>query len=213
MRRSPIRSSLTSGFSESDESELWNDLNYLNMSEIKAYCDKHSIPYSIWIESNDGQRRRTRDMDRKGVVLERVRHFLKTGKIKPATCFPAKVVCFDPLAKTLRPSNRLYYGQYDRQSRAMMGVLQKLTGGQFRNGAIARILAREFWSKGIAPTYRDFAAAWLKAREDHTRPNPEWAFLSDRADRNDTSNWKQLRQAKAKRVLDLLRRIAPAQRN
>ncbi len=208
MGRSSIQAILISGICESERSELLNDLNYLNMSEIRSFCDKHSIPHSIWIQTNDGQRRKTRDSDRKGVVLNRIRHFLKIGKILPATCFPAKVVCFDPLPKTIKPSDRLFYGQCDKQSRAMVGLLEKLTGGQFKNGAIARILAREFWSRGVAPTYREFAAEWLKARENHKRPNPEWAFLSDRADRKDTSNWKRLRNEKAKRVLEVLNDIS-----
>jgi hypothetical protein len=65
----------------------------------------------------------------------------------------------------------------------MANVLKKLTDGRFKNGAIARILARDFWSKGIAPTYEEFASAWVAASDDHTQPNPEWAFLSDRAAR------------------------------
>jgi len=197
-----------SGLSESDKSRLLSDLNYLNMSEIRSFCERHSIPFSIWVETSDGRRRKTRDTDRKGVVLDRIRHFLKTGKSLPATCFPASVVCLDDLPKTIKPSDRLYYGQYDKQSRTMIGLLEKMTDGQFKNGAVARILAREFWGKGIAPTYREFAAAWLKAKEDHKRPNPEWAFLSDRTDRKDTSNWKRLRNAKAKRVLEVLRNAA-----
>jgi hypothetical protein len=89
----------------------------------------------------------------------------------------------------------------------MTDLLQRLTAGKFEHGAIARILAREFWSKGIAPTYEEFAKAWLIARMEHNRPNPEWAYLSDRTDGKDTANWKQLRKEKARKVLDRLRRL------
>jgi hypothetical protein len=88
-----------------------------------------------------------------------------------------------------------------------VGLLSKLTNGQFKSGAIARILAREFWSKGVAPTYQEYAAAWMTASEHHKRPNPEWALLSDRADRKDTANWKRLREGKAKRVLKILNHL------
>ncbi|RFA30022.1 hypothetical protein CAI21_07335 [Alkalilimnicola ehrlichii] len=78
----------------------------------------------------------------------------------------------------------------------MIALLKQLTSGAFKDGAIARILLNEFWSNGVAPTYREYAAAWLRAKEAHTRPNPEWAFLSDKADLKDTKDWKQLRTKK-----------------
>jgi hypothetical protein len=199
--------SLISDLSKPEQQRLLEDLNYLNMDEIKVFSKKHSIPYSIWIESDDGDRRKTNDTDRKGVILDRIRHYLKSGKILDASCFPASVVCFDDLPKNLKPTDRLFYGQYDKKSSAMLGLLEKLTGGQFENGAIARILAREFWSKGIAPTFQEFALAWLQARENHKRPNPEWAFLSDRTDGKDTSNWKLRRASRAKWVLNALMKL------
>ena len=195
---------LIHSLSEPEQVALLEDLNYLNMVELKAFCNKHAIPYSIWIETTKRVRRKTRDDDRKGVMLHRIRHYLTTGELLDATCFPASVVCFADPPKVIKPTDRLFYGQYDKKSTAMIGLLEELTGGQFKNGAIARILARDFWSKGIAPTFQDYAAAWLQANENHRQPNPEWAFLSDRTKEKDTSNWKQLRAAKAKRVLDLL---------
>jgi hypothetical protein len=198
---------LISGLSAPAQHQLLEDLNYLNMSEIRFFCARHSIPFTIWIATENGDRRKTRDCDRKGVILDRIRHYLKTGKVPAATCFPANVVCFDELPNKLKPTDRLYYGQYDKASDTMLGLLQKLTGGQFKNGAIARILAREYWSKGIAPEFREFARAWLEARANHKRPNAEWAFLSDRTQGKDTSNWKRLRASKAREVLRVLDRI------
>jgi hypothetical protein len=199
--------SLISGLSERKQLTLLEDLDYLNMGEIKAICKKHFIPYSIWIETTDGGRRKTRDDDRKGVILDRIRHYLKTGEVLPATCFPPNIVCFDECRKNLTPTDKLFYGQYDKKSSVMVGPLEKLTGGQFKNGAIARIIAREFWSKGIAPTFEEYALAWLEAKKNYKRPNPEWAFLSDRAERKDTSSWKQLRTMKAKYVLSVLMKL------
>ena len=193
-----------SHLSEREQLELLEDLNYLNMAEIKAFSHKHAIPYSIWIETKKGGRRKTREDDRKGVILNRIRHYLRTGTVMDATCFPASVVCFDDLPEKIKPTDRLFYGQYDKKSSAMLALLKELTDAKFKNGAIARILAREYWSKGIAPTFREYAREWLRANENHKRPNPEWAFLSDRTDRKDTSNWKQLRMMKAKHVLSIL---------
>jgi len=59
-----------------EQHELSDNLNYLNTAEIKSFCKKYSIPYAITIETKDGCRRRTKDDDRKGVMLNRSRHFL-----------------------------------------------------------------------------------------------------------------------------------------
>ena len=76
--------------------------------------------------------------------------------------------------------------------------------GRFEDGAIARILARKYWSRGEAPTFRRYASAWLQARKEHTKPNPEWAFLSDRAEKRAGAEWKRVRARKAKKVIRLL---------
>jgi hypothetical protein len=199
MAASPI-----SKLSKSEQRELLHDLNYLNLAEIKQFCKRQSIPFTIAIETKDGARKTTREDDRKGVILDRIRHFLRTGKVPQETRFPAAVVCFDPLPHELTPDDRLLYGQYDKTSRAMIQLLKELTAGQFRNGAIARILARKFWSMGIAPTFGEFAAAWLEETRAHTGPNPEWAFLSDRASKGAVPDWKKLRAAKASKVMKVL---------
>jgi hypothetical protein len=190
-----------------EQKELLDDLNYLNGMEIKSFCKRHSIPYKIAIETRDGGRRTTKDVDRKGVMLNRVRHFLQTGVVLEQTCFPAAVVCFDPLPDKITQDDRLFYGQYDKKNRKLIALLKSLSNGQFENGAIARILAREFWSKGEAPRLREYASAWIKASREHTRPNPEWAFLSDRANKLAVSDWKQLRANKASKVMKLLNQI------
>jgi hypothetical protein len=200
--------SLISHLTKDVRRQLLADLNYLNMGEIKSFCKKHEIPYAIAIETRDGKRRSSGEYDRKGVMLERVRHFLKTGVIQGETCFRAAVVCFDLLPNKLAAGDRLFYGQYDKTNRAMIGVLKELTGGEFEDGAIARILAREFWASGTAPTFKEFAGAWRKTREGHSRPNPEWAFLSDRADKTAGADWKKLRVKKAKRVMKTLSQIS-----
>jgi hypothetical protein len=192
---------------QAEQEELLEDLNYLNSTEIKLFCQCHSIPYKIAVETRDGDRRTTKDVDRKGVVLERIRHFLQTGVVLEQTCFPAAIVCFDPFPSRITQNDRLFYGQYDKKNSRLISLLKSLTNGRFEDGAIARILARHFWTKGEAPTLREFASAWIEASREHTRPNPEWAFLSDRANGAAVSDWKQLRVDKASKVLELLNQI------
>jgi hypothetical protein len=199
--------SLISHLTRAEQRELLDDLNYLNMAEIKSFCKKHAIPYTISVTTTDGRRKRTQDDDRKGVILDRIRHFLTTGSVLAETCFPAAVVSFDAFPDNVSASDRLFYGQYDKTNHAMMAILKDLTGGKFKDGAAARILAREFWTRGEAPTLETYASAWLRATREHTRPNPEWAFLSDRANKTAGADWKKLRNRKAKKVLRTLRKI------
>ncbi len=203
--------SFLSKLSKGERQELLDDLNYLNISEIKSFCNHHSIPYRIAIETEDGGRRMTKDDDRKGVILDRIRHFLQTGVILEETRFQASVVCLDRLSDQITADSSLFYGQYDKTNRAMIALLESLTDGQFKNGAVARILARDFWSSGKAPTFREYASAWIHASSEHLRPNPAWAFLSDRASGVAGADWKKLRRDKASKVLKLLNRITSAE--
>jgi len=86
-------------------------------------------------------------------------------------------------------------------------LLQRLTSGEFKDGALARILAREFWMNGKAPTFAEFANAWLKARRTGLSPHPEAAWLTDRARNEAGKNWKAKRERKAKKVVKILRAI------
>jgi hypothetical protein len=194
---------------QKERQELLNDLNYLNTGEIKKFCKQHSIPYTISAEDKDGHFRKTSEDDRKGVILQRIRHFLQTEKVLKETRFPKTVVAFESLPEQLTADDRLLYGHYEKGNRRQLALLRDLTDGHFRNGAIARILMREFWSEGKSPTYREFAAAWLRASQEHTEPNPEWAFLSDRARGTAEKDWKKLRVRKAAAVLKTLARIVP----
>lgn len=66
--------SVISKLPKDTQHELLEDLNYLNLAEIKSFCKRHSIPYRIAIETAHGDRRATRDDDKKGVILDRIRH-------------------------------------------------------------------------------------------------------------------------------------------
>ncbi len=201
---------LISKLSKPERQQLLRDLNYLNIAEIKSFCKQHSIPYKIAFETKDGTRRTTKDEDRKGVMLRRVRHFLQTGAVLKETRFRSTVVCFDALPQRLEPTDRLCYGQYKKSNRTVIALLKELTGGKFEDGAIARILARTFWSRGDAPTFKEYATAWLQALKGYKRPNPEWAFLSDSADKK-AADWKKMRAKKAKKVMKILAKITPVE--
>lgn len=183
------------------------DLFYMNLGEIRTFCNDHGIPYRICVAAKDGTLRNTKDTDRKSVVLERVRHYLETGEIPPPTAFPERIVRTDGCPEELNPRDRLYYGWYDKKSPVMVGLLQALTDGKFRNGAIARILCREFWSAGKAPTFAEYAKAWLRENEKGLGYHPEAAWLTDRARGEAGGDWKKKRVERAQRAMKVLAKI------
>jgi hypothetical protein len=191
--------------------QLLDDLTYLNMREVRVLCERLEIPYRILIETEDGRTKPTKDTDRKPIVLDRVRHYLMRGEVPGPTRIPARIVREgDPPAR-LKPTNRLYYRWYDKTNPSIMGILAELTGGRFRNGALARVLVMEFWSAGRAPTFEEFARAWVAAKaEPRDLLSPEYAYLTDVQCGRAGAGWKAKRKEKAERAIAALDRIVRA---
>ena len=83
-----------------------------------------------------------------------------------------------------------------------MRLLRDLTAGRFQDGAVARVVAMAFWTRGEAPTFEEFARSWTKAKAEQQRLlTPEYAYLTDRKHRRAEGDWKALRTAKAKSAL------------
>lgn len=69
-----------------DREKLFENLDYLNLEELHGFCRRHGIPFRIGLAaSGAGTVRATSHTDRKPVVLERVRHYLETSQVLPAT--------------------------------------------------------------------------------------------------------------------------------
>src|SRR6266581_7858565 len=182
--------------------ELFKEMNYLNIKEYQGFCNTHKIPYHIHIEI-DGRLKKTSEKDRKNIVLARMRKFVTSGKIEGPTVFAENVVNFEKL-KNISPTTKLHFGQYDKKNTQFIKVMKSLTGEKFKDGAIARILIRDFWTDGKAPTLREYAKAWLVSEVGYLENHPEAAYLTDRRANGPDSDWKALRIKKAKSVLAAL---------
>jgi hypothetical protein len=201
-------SGLLSNLSAGRRRELLADLSYLNLSEIKSFCRRHSIPYRILAETPDGGKRATADTDRKPVILRRIRHYLTTGEVPEATCLGSHIVRDGDPPTKLAPTDRLYYRWYSKTHRPVMTLLARLTGGRFQNGALARVLIMEFWTRGEAPTLEQFAAAWITAKDNQRDVlTPDYAYLTDRQRGEAGADWKAVRQETAERVMATLAKI------
>ena len=182
----------------------------MNLEEIRGFCSARGIPYKIMAEYPNGKVKATKDTDRKPIVLARVRRYLTTGEVGHPTLIPAAIVRAENPPARIGPRDRLYYRWYTRKHQGVMQLLHNLTAGRFRNGAVARVLAMEFWTRGEAPTFEEFARSWTKAKaEEHRLLTPEYAYLTDLRHQRADGGWKALRQARAKSALATLARIAP----
>jgi hypothetical protein len=200
---------LLSRLSKAERARLFADMNYMNLAEIRGFCEERGIPYRIVAEYPDGRVKVTKDTDRKPIVLARIRRYLQTGNVGEATCIPAKIVRENGPPARPGPRDRLYYRWYAKEFGGVMRSLHELTGGRFREGAVARIVVMDFWTRGEAPTLAEFARAWTKTRaEQNTLLTPEYAYLTDLQNKRAGGDWKALRQAKARSALDTLARIA-----
>ena len=198
----------------SERERLLEELNYMNLEEIRGFCSQRGIPYRIVAEYPDGKVKATVDTDRKPIVLARVRRYLMTGKVGQPTRIPATIVREKNPPARLEPRDRLYYRWYAKEFEGVMRLLRDLTGGRFRDGAVARVVAMEFWTRGEAPTFEEFARSWTKAKaEEHRLLTPEYAYLTDLRHKRAGGDWKAMRKAKAKSALETLARIAPARRS
>ena len=194
----------------SERERLLEELNYMNLEEIRGFCSERAIPYRIVAEYSNGKVKATKDTDRKPIVLARVRRYLTTGRAGRPTRIAAQIVREENPPARLGPSDRLYYRWYAKEFEGVMRLLRDLTAGRFRDGAVARVLAMEFWTRGEAPTFDEFARSWTKAKaEEHRLLTPEYAYLTDLRHQRVDGDWKALRKAKAKSALETLARIAP----
>lgn len=183
---------------------------YLNLEEMRDYCARNGLALMIHVERPDGTLRRTSDRDRKDVVVARIVQFALHGECDGPTVYRADVVSSAPLPARITSRTRVRYNQYEKKNPRFVETLEKLTGGEFQTGMIARLVLRDFWTEGRAPTMAEFAEAWLRATEAHTRPRPEGAYLVDRWRGEAGANWKDVRRKNARKALRLLERARRA---
>ena len=201
---------LLSQLTKDAQARFLGELNYMNLEEIRGFCSDRGIPYKILAEYPNGEMKATKDTDRKPIVLARVRHYLATGKVGQPTCIPAEIVRQDDPPAKPGPRDRLYYRWYSKEHAGILRSLEKLTDGRFRDGAIARVVAMEFWTRGEAPTLAEFARAWTQGKANqHTLLTAEYAYLTDLKHKRAGGDWKSVRKAKAQSALQTLARIAP----
>src|SRR6476660_4845867 len=108
-------SNLLSQLTKSEQARLLEELNYMNLEEIRGFCSARGIPFRIVADYPNGRTKVTKDTDRKPIVLARIRHFLTTGDVGQPTRIPARVVREGEPPTRLRRGDRLYYRWYAKE--------------------------------------------------------------------------------------------------
>lgn len=193
--------------SKRDREHLEALIQYLNLQEMKDFCRTHRLPMYIHLEKPDGALKRTGDRERKDVVLRRILTFATTGEVLGPTVYRRDVIADGPLPAGLTARTRVRYGQYEKHNPRFVETMERLTDGAFRTGMIARLVLRDFWTDGVAPTMRAFADAWLVATEEHTAPRSEGAYLVDLHRGTAGPSWKATRVKKAAEAVAILDRL------
>jgi len=94
--------------SASERARLLDELNYMNLKEIRRFCSQRGIPYRILAESEDGRVKATKDTDRKPIVLARIRRYLTTGQVGQPSRIPAQIIREESPPSRPRPRDRVY---------------------------------------------------------------------------------------------------------
>ena len=197
-----------SQLTNAERARLLEAMNYMNLEEIRGFCSARGVPYKVVAEYPGGKVKTTKDTDRKPIVLARIRRYLTTGDVGRPTCIPAEIVREENPPARPGVRDRLYYRWYAKEHAGVIRLLRELTGGRFKDGAVARVLAMEFWTHGEAPTFEEFARSWSRTKTEDLM-SPEYAYLTDLRRQRADGDWKALRTAKAKSALKMLARIAP----
>src|SRR5207245_4993956 len=92
-------------------------------------------------EDPNGNMKTTKDIDRKPIVLARIRHYLATGKAGQPTCIPAEIVRHDDPPARPGPRDRLYYRWYSKEHTGIIRLIGELTAVRFRDSVVTRVLA------------------------------------------------------------------------
>jgi hypothetical protein len=118
--------SLLSQLAKSEQARLLEEMNYMNLEEIRGFCSEREIPYRIIAESADGKVKATKDTDRKPIVLARVRRYLTTGHVGQPTRIPARIVRDESPPARPGPRDRLYYRWYAKEFEGVMRLEHRL---------------------------------------------------------------------------------------
>lgn len=186
-----------------DINNLKSSLLFLHMQELRDICLQLKIS----------------DKGTKGILIERIVHFLKTGKEIKQLPVPLISCAQKKKEYPLEPKTLILKGSYknDLQTRLFF---KKLIGEHFHFTAFGIDWINDRWMQSNPPTYQEYADMWQKEyarrKEEGSTPKEEWAYINfiqkyvvihPQASRQEGLDaWEKERMKHKKRVSELLRK-------
>lgn len=145
--------------------KLKESFNYLKMQELKSLINRFSL-------ENKGK---------KGELIDRLLHYLYTGKKLTSKKFPEASLAKPGKIYPLAPKTLMLKDAYKNDLETRL-FFKKLIGDHFHFTAYGIDWLNERWQKGKPPTYREFADMWQKEyierKSKRAAPKEEWAYIS-----------------------------------
>lgn len=149
---------------KTDFKKLTTSLNYLHVSELRAYCDELAL-------SSKGK---------KAALVIRIVHFLQTGEKLVTLPYPAISVHKGPKPETLKANDLILKNAYKNDLKTRL-FFKTLIGEYFHFTAFGIDWLEERWMQGKPATYQEFANMWGKEyafrQLNGSTPKSEWAYI------------------------------------
>ena len=148
-----------------DQEELYEALNFMNISELKNICGQLSLS----------------EAGKKGELINKIMVFIKTGKLLQDKKMPEKSLAKNYPPQPLHENALMLYGSYKNDARTR-ALFKKLIGQRFHFTAFGIDWLNERWGLGSPPTYKEFAQYWiqetLRRKSAKQSPKKEWAYIN-----------------------------------
>ena len=189
--------------SNQDLKELFDALHFMNMKELRQWCNTHNIP----------------SKENKVALIEKIMHFIKTGAILPVQELPAISRAQKGKDYPLHEGTLILLGFFKNDLKTR-NFFKKLIGNHFHFTAFGIDWINERWQAGKPPTYKEFAQMWQREYERRKKtkaqPKKEWAlltFIQQYQEKNHDASkqevmhaWKKEREKQVKRAQELLKK-------
>ncbi len=191
-------------YSEQELKELFDALHYMNMKELRSICKQHDIPST----------------EKKAELINKIMHFIKTGKILPVKEFPDSAFAKKNIDYPLAPQTKILNCSFKNDLKTR-NFFKQLVGNHFHFTAFGIDWIEERWHAGNPPTYQEFAMMWQREYEQRKKtkaqPKKEWALLNfiqryqgkfPNASKQEVMNaWKKEREKQAEFAQKLLNKV------
>lgn len=180
------------------------DLNYLNMQEIRSLAVHCKLPIHIHYQNQKNKIVKNSDIESKRYLLDKIFDYINGKRNFKPIIYSRQVVSFEPFKEIYFKTDLVLYRDFKSTNKSLAQFLKKITDNKFYFGAIAFIEAHKLWRRGKIVTLQEYVKIWNKALDAHENPLAEWAFMCEMQKGMSKEEWKIYRQNKANTIIAAL---------